>query len=383
MSPTAALQGRLKELSTAQSNIQPLVTRLHEFTASIGQGDEARLELGAEIHSQLKDAEQELELLRVEVEALGVGIDTKKRQSAAHGEKEAEKERIATMAERLAADLKRTRSDFRNAQLQAKRNAELAKRKEKDLLLSRSTTSEQKQPTEKLTQDDIVLNASNDVTSALRRTHQLMQAELSRSQFAQETLDQSTAAISSLTESYSSLDTLLSSSRSLANSLLRSQKSDTWYLETAFYILIGTISWLLFRRLLYGPLWWLVWQPLKLVARVTFATLGTVGLSSTAVQSASGSLSGEISSAVQNTATAVVTGTMTSASTAWEDEPSAPVDSDRVMDKIADMVEEENQRAIDIDDVTPEERARQEELPRNPKKRMFEAEVDDSVHDEL
>ena len=107
MSPTAALQGRLKELSTAQSNIQPLVTRLHEFTASIGQGDEARLELGAEIHSQLKDAEQELELLRVEVEALGVGIDTKKRQSAAHGEKEAEKERIATMAERLAADLKR------------------------------------------------------------------------------------------------------------------------------------------------------------------------------------------------------------------------------------------------------------------------------------
>lgn len=82
----------------------------------------------------------------------------------------------------------RTRTDFRNAQLQAKRNAELAKRKEKDILLSRSCTSEQKQPSEKLTHDDLVLNASNDVTSALRRTHQLMQSELSRSQFAQETL---------------------------------------------------------------------------------------------------------------------------------------------------------------------------------------------------
>lgn len=195
--------------------------------------------------------------------------------------------------------------------------------------------------------------------------------------------DQSTAAISSLSESYSGLDTLLSSSKSLANSLLRSQKSDTWYLETAFYILIGTISWLLFRRVFYGPLWWLVWQPLKLVARVVFATLGTVGLSSTAVQSASESLSSGITSTIHETATAVVTGTTTSGSTAWEHEPSAPIDSDRVIDKIGKMVEEDNQRAHDIDDVTPEERARQEELPRNPKKRMFEVEVEEQVHDEL
>jgi hypothetical protein len=72
--------------------------------------------------------------------------------------------------------------------LQAKRNAELAKRKEKDILLSRSESSDKKQHTERLTHDDLVLNASNDVTSALRRTHQLMQSELSRSQFAQETL---------------------------------------------------------------------------------------------------------------------------------------------------------------------------------------------------
>lgn len=82
----------------------------------------------------------------------------------------------------------RTRAEFRTAQLQAKRNAELAKRKERELLLSRSHSSEKKQPTEKFTQDDLTLNASNDVTSALRRTHQLMQAELSRSQFAQSTL---------------------------------------------------------------------------------------------------------------------------------------------------------------------------------------------------
>ena len=83
----------------------------------------------------------------------------------------------------------RTRGDFRNSQLQAKKNAELAKRKERELLFSRSQSAEaRKQPSEKLTQDDLVKNASSDVTVALRRTHQLMQAELSRSQFAQQTL---------------------------------------------------------------------------------------------------------------------------------------------------------------------------------------------------
>jgi hypothetical protein len=81
------------------------------------------------------------------------------------------------------------RGDFRNAQLQAKRNAELAKRKERELLFARSEGTEKRNPAkEKLTQEDIVKNASKDVTAALRRTQQLMQAELSRSQFAQETL---------------------------------------------------------------------------------------------------------------------------------------------------------------------------------------------------
>ncbi|CAI7575058.1 unnamed protein product [Penicillium glandicola] len=383
MSPTTALQGRVKELSASLGQIQPLVDRLRNFTASIGQGDEARLELGSEIHSRLKEAEQELELLRVEVEALETSSDSRRKTAAVHGKKEAERERVVSMAGRLTEDLKRTRGEFRTAQLQAKRNAELAKRKERELLLSRSNSSEKKKPTEKFTQDDLVLNASNDVTSALRRTHQLMQAELSRSQFAQTTLEQSTAAITSLSESYSGLDTLLASSRSLANSLLRSQKSDTWYLETAFYILLGTIGWLLFRRVFYGPLWWLVWLPLKLIARVAFATVGAAGLSNTAVQSVSQSLSADVSTAIHQMATAAATGTATATSAAWEQEPSPPIDTDRVIDKIADMVEQEKQTSVDIDDVTPEERARQAELPRNTKKRMFEAGMEEPVRDEL
>lgn len=107
MSSTTTLHGRLKELSAAQGQIGQLVTRLHNFTTSIGQGDGARLELGAEIHSRLKDAEQELDLLRVEVEALETGVDNKRKASTTHNEKEAERERIVATAGRLGEDLKR------------------------------------------------------------------------------------------------------------------------------------------------------------------------------------------------------------------------------------------------------------------------------------
>lgn len=204
---TAALQGRLKELSATLGQTKPLIDQLRNYTPS-EKGDEARVQLGAEIHAGLKEAEDELELLRIEVEALGTSSDNRRKKSVASGEKEAEKERVVIMAGRLADDLKkwvllmigdagtcsanaytRTRGDFRNAQLQAKRQTELAKRKERELLLSRpQPSSERQKPTEKFTQDDLELNASNDVTAALRRTHNLMQAELSRSQFAQETL---------------------------------------------------------------------------------------------------------------------------------------------------------------------------------------------------
>lgn len=107
MSTAAALQTRLKELSATLVQIQPLVDRLRNFTASIGQGDEARLELGAEIHSQLKDAESELELLRGDIEALDTGSEGRRKSTVNGGEKEAEKERAGAMAGRLADDLKR------------------------------------------------------------------------------------------------------------------------------------------------------------------------------------------------------------------------------------------------------------------------------------
>lgn len=170
------------------------------------------------------------------------------------------------------------RSQFRKAQLAVKRASESARQKERELVFasiqqpSQSASGDSTpdlfagrkhhQP-KQATQEEVLINASSDVTSALRRTHDLLTSELSRSRFAQETLDQSTAALADLGDRYGDLDSLLANSKSLLGTLVRSQKSDTWYLETAFYILVATICWLIFRRLIYGPAWWFIWLPLK------------------------------------------------------------------------------------------------------------------------
>jgi hypothetical protein len=184
-----------------------------------------------------------------------------------------------------------------------------------------------------------------------------------------------------LSESYSSLDSLLSNSRSLANSLIRSQKSDTWYLETAFYILVGTISWLIFRRVLYGPMWWLVWLPVKFAMRSVFALLGAVGILKGSNELASSSIASDISATIQQAATAVTSGPVPVGDASWDNEKHTETEQDRIIDKIGRMVESGKWDGTNIDDISPEERERQDEIPRNPKKRMYEEE--EVVRDEL
>jgi protein transport protein SEC20 len=135
-----------------------------------------------------------------------------------------------------------------------------------------------KEQNKELSKEEKEVNASADVTLALRRTHDMMTAELSRSQFAHDTLKESTAALAQLSETYSTLDTMLSRSRNLLGTLLTSQKSDTWYLETAFYILLATIAWLVWRRLLYGPTWWILWFLPKMFFKGCFGILTFVGV---------------------------------------------------------------------------------------------------------
>lgn len=209
----------------------------------------------------------------------------------------------------------------------------------------------------------------------------MMQGELSRSQFAHDTLKESTAALSQLSETYSTLDTMLSSSRNLLGTLLKSQKSDTWYLETAFYILIATIGWLIFRRFIYGPGWWLVYLPLKMFYKAWMGVFTAVGLRSSrdgvfASEAAGTIISPRVSASISGSGAPTVSVDATTP----RGTPAAG-DQDSLVEEVGKIIDESNQEIQNSEggntnDVDPESR------PKNPKKRMWEEPVEAKKYEE-
>ncbi|KAF6240358.1 hypothetical protein HO173_001969 [Letharia columbiana] len=420
---TQALNARLTPLFESLKQTQQLITRLSKFPAQLGASpsnpdeDDARVELSAEIHQTLKEQEEDFELLRQEVEDqtnISSWSSSARRRDAGKGSQRTD---LAAQITRLGEDLKIARAQFRKAQLQAKRNAEAAKRKERELLFAgiqegNSTTAYgRRKGQEKLSQEEILLNASSDVTAALRRTHTLMSAELERSQFARETLETSTKDLATLSESYSNLDTLLSSSRSLVSSLIHSQKSDTWYLESAFYILAATIAWLVFRRLIYGPGWWLLYLPTKWLWRLSLlavqllvgslsAVAGTVGAKnqSSALSQASESIvtsfaqkptgTGKIPTFRPNSpAPSVNVGAGGQGAKMQQPQQPSRKEDKTLSDQVGEMAEQsQKEEHTQLENTATAEgeqqgtvlRERREDEPPNPKKRMWEEPIDRS-----
>ncbi|KAM0478623.1 hypothetical protein ACHAPX_005213 [Trichoderma viride] len=281
------LQERLAALQETTAQLRELIDRLADVEfqpgsvpLNIEEEGSVSGELSAEAGLILKNGLEDQQLLCEEAKYL---------RRSGH-----EKERLEDGIERVGQELASHRSSLRKARLSAKKSLERAQRLERQLMvqsfsepISETNTSADGGSTEQsqvisrplrpsynqnrqlqssLSEEDRqTVGASSNVTNALRRTHALIASELTKSEFARQTLTESSAALKKLDESYTSLDGMLASSRDLLGTLLKSQKSDTWYLQTALYMLMVTGAWLVFRRILYGPLWWLVWLPLRIV----------------------------------------------------------------------------------------------------------------------
>ncbi|PNS18014.1 Phosphatidylinositol 3-kinase tor2 [Sphaceloma murrayae] len=403
----------------ASNRSNALVDTLRTTFQQIGKlSKEPDQELAQDIHESLKQHEEALELLQQDVEDLAGPSDRPARRET---ERSRESARLAAQVHRIAEDLKHARSQFRRAQLSAKRAIENQKAAEReaqlsalkkayatsdkpvsstDLFAGRRTTAKQ------LTEDELLLNTSSDITAALRQTHQQLTSELGRSRFAQETLAQSSAALNDLGDRYSNLDNLLVNSRNLLGTLVKSQKSDTWYLETAFYILCATLGWLIFRRLIYGPAWWFIWLPLRYVLLQPFIFLlrafggssqGVAGLKSSSLSrpplrikpSASGGPP-KMPEGVRRMGMPVGGG----GSGAKMGTDGQPVQQEGLAEQIGRMAEESRQQeqGQGQEDVHGQEaKSRGDgtkleprgEVPKNPKKKTFDVDVEDAKQDEL
>ncbi|KAF3903308.1 hypothetical protein AA313_de0207892 [Arthrobotrys entomopaga] len=305
---SSEISERIAVLTNAYQEVTSQIERLANLTAP--GTEEARNELAGMIHQSLKEGDAELETLTLQTSTLNPSTDP---QAA-----------LNSRLHKLQDELKLARVSYRKSLLHSKRTSALNARKEREAFLLLSSTSSTPQllsptsptspssssspidsshttttnnnnngnasilpppppPTgaqlyrrpyhtqtprkdkKDMTQNDLITSASSDVTTALRRTHALMTAELTRSHFAHETLTSSTETLKSLNQNYSAFDNVLRKSKGLITDLVKKNKSDMWYYQMSLYVLVATIGWLVFRRLLWGPVFLLVWLPLKMV----------------------------------------------------------------------------------------------------------------------
>ena len=389
---TTSLAASLRALEDSQKRITTLVQQLAKHSPNRS----SRGDLSSDIHDLLKDQSDRLEILRQDVEEISSfrlsGV-SKIRQS---DEAEQERERNISTFNRLEEDVKISHRNFRRAQVDAKRAEDTARRQEREQLFSKRRKDEDGQlrstkQGQKLTQDELTSNAAKDVTKSLRRTHAALESNLEQSTFAMQTLEESSQALATLGERYAGVEGLLKTSKGLVSQLYSSQKSDTWYLETAFYICVGTLSWLIFRRILYGPGWWVIWQPLKILWRLSVMLLTSVGFFS---QSQNG-INRDVSSPLLPNAHSRPTMNpgipqsveLPAKGGGWNrrGETVEPDNEERVVQQIEKMIDKaEGKFAGASEEESQLDHEQKDSEPRNPKKRMMELEKEEAVlRDEL
>ncbi|KAK5940513.1 Protein transport protein sec20 [Knufia obscura] len=376
-----SLSQRLQALSDSYKSTLGLIQELQKFPAGTtplsDDLDEQRLELANSCHQSLKDAEESLELLRQELDDYD---NSKYRRARSNTARDEEQERNATTVSRLAEDIRHTRGAFRRAQLQSKKNLDARKQKDRELLFANRRSGApngtagappaRQRGQEKLTQDELAQNAADDVTRALRRTHAMLSSNLQQSAFAQQTLEESQEQLQTLSQRYTGTTDMLQKSRGLVKTLVTSQKSDTWYLQTSVYILLATIAWLVFRRLLYGPLWWFAYLPVKYM---WWALSLVFGGASAAIRS------GETKNVTASPSTGLEVPKNTPG-VQWHHHAIPPKgagwggksDPEQDLPPSPDMVDEVKRMVKNANEGTS--MTGNEEQPRNPKKRMMELE---------
>ena len=109
------------------------------------------------------------------------------------------------------------------------------------------------------------MTAATDVTLALKRTHALLEQELEKSNISLETLEHSSQTLRQLEHRYSAFDVLLRGSKRLILELERADKWDRYMIYGGLAIFGLTCLWIVYKRILRGPLGLIIWGVSKMV----------------------------------------------------------------------------------------------------------------------
>lgn len=95
-----------------------------------------------------------------------------------------------------------------------------------------------------------VQSSAADVTMAMQRLHGLLATELEKSTESNELLNTSSQTLASVADEYISFDRVVSLSRKAVKALARQDKWDRWMILGAFGVLMLTICWIIYRRVI-------------------------------------------------------------------------------------------------------------------------------------
>ncbi|CAI6051530.1 unnamed protein product [Clonostachys chloroleuca] len=397
-----SLQERLSALQETTSQLRELIDRLTYLKFQPGSvpldtNEEGSVsgELSAEISQLLREGDDDQELLLEEIEFL-------------KDDEEGGRTRLQQGVERQGKELESCRIGFRKARLAAKKSLVQAQRLERELMVKSysvpvseaasspdaiderdapppfqhqfSRYNQRAQQTSSLSEKDKqAVGASSRATDALRQMHASLQDELERSDYAHQTMKESSAAFQQLNESYNSLEVMLANSKDLLGTLMKSQKSDTWYLITTFYMLLIVGAWLVFRRFLYGPMWWLVWLPLRFLLGVG-STVGSTALQGRGSVGESGKV--ETLTGQQKVTVDGIPGDELPTAK-LEEKPSEPAkqDTDSVMEEVQKVVDSVKE-ADELGSIPKEDTGSAHMVPEEVVEKAVETENDEEVDDD-
>ncbi|KIJ55654.1 hypothetical protein M422DRAFT_240265 [Sphaerobolus stellatus SS14] len=177
-------------------------------------------------------------------------------------DRERDRREITQRAKEFSEALTHIRKDARIAALTSKRAIDSMAQSAREELL-RSSVMNEKKFDEK--SGDAVMNASNNVTEALRRTIGLMQAELERSVLSAQMLEQSSANLKSTTTQHDTLSSLVNTSKHLIVALEKSDWLDRLLILGGLCFFILVVAFIFKRRVIDKSIrlvfWWTRFLP--------------------------------------------------------------------------------------------------------------------------
>ncbi|KAK9359884.1 Sec20-domain-containing protein [Lipomyces starkeyi] len=247
------------DMSSLESTIDKLVAVhiaiAHQITQllKLATDDEfARSRLASKIHNQLREADILVEEADILVQDYADGGDGGGSKSALAGKLHEVKE-----------DLKLDRSSYRKAQILSRRTTQNTQRQERELLFASAKSHQRGSTTSSTPPVSNALRTAEEATATLRRTHQLLEAEVARSALSLEVLDESNVALKKLTTQYTAFDVLLGTSRRVISVLEQADKWDRIYMLGAMGFLLVVLCWILWRRVFKGPVRLVIWTFVK------------------------------------------------------------------------------------------------------------------------